>query len=68
MKYLLIFTLFIALASCQKIDLSTKKIKMLTSPVESNTSLPFLKVGEDQQLYLSWVVENKEQAQLRYSC
>jgi hypothetical protein len=67
MKYLLIFTLFIALASCQKIDLSTKKIKMLTSPVESNTSLPFLKVGEDQQLYLSWVVENKEQAQLKYA-
>ena len=65
MKYILPIGCIILFISCnEEAGLLQNQVKLFESPAGESTSLPFLKVGEDDRLYLSWVREMENQSTL----
>ena len=68
MKYILALGCIILFVSCnEKAVLLQNQVKLFESPAGEGTSLPFLKVGEDNRLYLSWVREMENQSTLYFA-
>ena len=68
MKYILALGCIILFVSCnEKAVLLQNQLKLFESPAGESTSLPFLKVGEDNRLYLSWVREMEDQSTLYFA-
>ena len=68
MKYILPIGCIILFISCnEEAGLLQNQVKLFESPAGEGTSLPFLKVGEDDRLYLSWVREMEDQSTLYFA-
>ncbi|MAJ51594.1 MAG: hypothetical protein CMB82_08270 [Flammeovirgaceae bacterium] len=68
MKYISFIGCIIFFTSCIKeAGLLQNRVELVKGPTDESTSLPFLKVGEDHQLYLSWVKEIDDQASLYFA-
>ncbi len=68
MKYISLIVGCMFFISCsEEAGLLQNKVKRFESPSDENSSLPFLKVGEDDQLYLSWIKEMENRSTLYFS-
>ena len=68
MKYISLIGCIIFFISCrEEAGLIQNKVKRFESPTDENSSLPFLKVGEDDKLYLSWIKEVEDRSTLYFS-
>ena len=54
-------------ACSEEAGLHQTSVELFKGPADEGTSLPFLKVGEDHQLYLSWVGETEDRSTLYFA-
>ncbi len=68
MKYISLIGFMIFFSACsQEAGLHQTSVELFKGPAHEGTSLPFLKVGEDHQLYLSWVGETEDRSTLYFA-
>ncbi len=48
-------------------EVSAPALQQVSGPAATNSSLPYLVVGDDEQLYLSWVEKGSDTAILKYA-